>query len=170
MKKRKTAEFICFTCKKICEKPESELKRNLEKNRRNFCSRSCCGKANTEHLRKFDNTKYLRKGSFKDEFSGIRDFVRRSKNRKCESTISKEELLEIWNNQKGICPYTKIKLVLPDYKVQNSKIYTASLDRIDSNLGYNKGNVQFVSMAINYMKGTMSHKETIELIEIIKLS
>ncbi len=30
-----------------------------------------------------------------------------------------------------------------------------------------KGNIQWVSMSMNYMKHTMSHEETLELIKII---
>ena len=46
-------------------------------------------------------------------------------------------------------------------------LYTASLDRIDSSKGYEIGNVQFISTAINYMKNTMSHEDTLKLCEII---
>jgi hypothetical protein len=45
-----------------------------------------------------------------------------------------------------------------------------SLDRINNSLGYVIGNVQFVSIVINFMKNTMSEKEVYELINIIKKS
>ena len=38
----------------------------------------------------------------------------------------------------------------------------------DSSLGYIKGNIQFISIAMNHMKNNMSHNETLELIEILK--
>ena len=57
---------------------------------------------------------------------------------------------------------------LAEYKANhNDPIYTASLDRIDSNKGYIKGNVQFISTAINYMKNNMSNEDTIKLCKII---
>lgn len=49
----------------------------------------------------------------------------------------------------------------------NNPIYTASLDRIDSSKGYEIGNIQFISTAINYMKNTMSHEDTLKLCKII---
>lgn len=80
--------------------------------------------------------------------------------------LLKTELL--WEKQKGVCPYTGIKLKLAEYKANhNDPIYTASLDRIDSNKGYIKGNVQFISTAINYMKNNMSNEDTIKLCKII---
>ena len=69
-----------------------------------------------------------------------------------------------------MCVYSKVKLVHYSYKLKSDKIYTASVDRIDSSKGYIEGNVQFVSQAINYMKGTMSHEETLLLCDIIRNS
>lgn len=59
--------------------------------------------------------------------------------------------------------YSGIKLTLPSFVKKNSKITTASLDRIDSSKPYTKGNVQFVSTSINFMKGELSHDDTILL-------
>lgn len=42
----------------------------------------------------------------------------------------------------------------------NNPIFTASVDRIDSSKGYIPGNIQFVSTCINYLKNTMSDKDT----------
>jgi len=78
-------------------------------------------------------------------------------------------LLDVWNNQKGICPYSGVNLVLPSYSNKNNQIYVASLDRIDSSKKYSKGNIQFVSASLNYMKGQMTHDETIVLCKIIAL-
>lgn len=47
------------------------------------------------------------------------------------------------------------------YYLRNAK------NRIDSSKGYEIGNVQFISTAINYMKNTMSHEDTIKLCNII---
>ncbi|MDO1447313.1 hypothetical protein Q0590_13680 [Rhodocytophaga aerolata] len=68
-----------------------------------------------------------------------------------------------WEVQKGICPYTGLQLVQPKYNSKNDIQTTASLDRIDCKKGYIKGNIQFVSMAINYAKSTLTHKEMIAL-------
>ena len=91
-----------------------------------------------------------------------------SKKRFKDFNLTLEYLKQLWEEQKGICPYTGIQLCLAEYKANhNDPIYTASLDRIDSSKGYTIGNVQFISTAINYMKNTMSHEETINLCNII---
>ena len=58
--------------------------------------------------------------------------------------------------------YVLIQLVLPeeDYTKDQDITTRASLDRIDSNKGYIRGNVQFISTPINYMKNTMSDQQT----------
>ena len=52
--------------------------------------------------------------------------------------------------------------------MENDIRFTASLDRIDSSKDYIKGNIQFISLAMNYMKAQMSHEQTLELITTIK--
>ena len=56
---------------------------------------------------------------------------------------------------------------LPD-GVKKGTPLTASLDRIDSSLGYLKGNVQFTILCINYMKNNLTHTQMLQLIDLIK--
>jgi len=104
-----------------------------------------------------------------DEYTGFREFINRAKRRNRFGDITLDDLLDVWNNQKGICPYSGVNLVLPSYSNKNNQIYVASLDRIDSSKKYSKGNIQFVSASLNYMKGQMTHDETIVLCKIIAL-
>lgn len=90
-------------------------------------------------------------------------------NSKRSSDVDVDYLLQVWNTQQKRCFYTGILLTLPTPE-RGSRITTASLDRIDSEKGYVKGNVQFVSMAINFMKNNMSHDETLQLVQLIKNS
>jgi len=92
-----------------------------------------------------------------------------NKNRK-PNLLSLVDLKEQWESQDGICPYSKIKLLLPTHS-NHLKVKTylyASVDRIDSALPYQKGNVQFVSRNINYAKGELSHDEFIEFLSHLK--
>ena len=167
-------EFTCDFCSILTKKALSEFKRNQELGRKNYCSRSCVGKDNC--LKNFGDkvnrdTSHLKNYVRKDEFTGLRQFIRRANNRtQHEVNITKEYLKEIWDKQNGICIYSKIPLELPSDRKKNNVIYTASLDRIDSSKGYIIDNVQFISMGINYMKTTMSHEDTIKLIDLIKRS
>lgn len=81
--------------------------------------------------------------------------------------VSIEYLKGLWDRQGGRCVYTAIQLIIPNRRGTNDWIHGASLDRIDSSLGYVEGNVQFVSIAVNNMKNTMTHEQTIELINLI---
>ena len=164
-------EVFCSNCGIKYEKPDSEVKRNIEKGRNNFCSKKCLGKINAGNLppkekRTWD---HLRKGSEKDQYSGFREFIRRVKNRKHDYDIDLEFLLELWNKQEGKCAYTNIPMVLPDGKKKGT-MFTASLDRIDSSKGYIKENVQYTLTHINLMKSNMTHENAIEFIRIIKNS
>lgn len=74
------------------------------------------------------------------------------------------DLKEQWELQKGVCPYSKFQLELPNGTKKVHHSIRASLDRIDSSKGYIKGNIQFVSTMINLMKSTLSHDETVDFI------
>src|SRR5215216_5979883 len=95
-------------------------------------------------------------------------YLRNCKKRSHICNIDLEYLAEVWKIQKGICPYTKINLVLNTHSLRNPDIrYTASLDRIDNNKGYIRDNIQFISTAMNYMKYTMTSEQTKEFLRII---
>ena len=83
------------------------------------------------------------------------------------TTIGLDDLLVQWQLQAGRCPFTGIELQHPKYTERNDVCRTASLDRIDPSLGYVQGNIQFVSMAINYAKSTLSQQEMVELCKLI---
>lgn len=165
---RKLIIIKCDCCGKEFEKPLSEYNRNLKLGRANYCSRACSGKSCNKNNKQKGNLSSLKFNVRRDEYTPFRYYLRNAKRRYKDFNLTLEYLKELWENQKGICPYTGIALQLADYKNNhNSPIYTASLDRIDSTKGYIIGNVQFISTAINYMKNTMSHEDTCKLCNII---
>lgn len=102
-----------------------------------------------------------------DKYTGFREFIRRAKKRNKLGDLTLQDLLEQWEKQKGICPYSGVLLILPSYKHKNDPIFTASLDRVDSKLPYSKTNIQYVSVAMNYMKGQLTNDETVVLCKLI---
>lgn len=76
----------------------------------------------------------------------------------CEVTI--QDLDKIWELQEGRCAYTNRQLSLRDD-------CTASLDRIDSSIGYIKSNVQFVHKTVNVMKWALSEEEFFDFVREI---
>lgn len=165
---RKLISILCDCCGKEFQKPLSEYNRNVLKNRSNYCSRSCSGKSCNKNGKNLGNPKSLPRNPRLDKYSKFRYYYRNAKRRDKNFNLTLEYLEKIWNSQMGKCPYTGINLQLSTYnKNHNNPIYTASLDRIDSNKGYEIGNVQFVSTCINYMKHNMSHEDTLKLCKII---
>lgn len=161
---RKLVEVTCNSCGKNFHKNEAEFNRSQRLGRRHFCSRSCSGKGCINNIPPDKRTwEHLKGLVLIDEFSPFREHLRRARNRDKELNISLNDLREVWESQKGICPYSGAILDLKskDFKVK------ASLDRIDSSKGYVKGNVQFVLTPVNLMKGTMTHEQTIEFCKII---
>lgn len=148
-------------CNKEFQKPESEYKRNLSKGRKNFCSRSCVGQHYVNTGVEVIPPKHIRVG---DEFTPFRSHLRRTKSRDKDFKLTLIDLKNIWEKQNAICPYSGVKLELVS---NQNPIYSASLDRIDSTKGYTLDNIQFVSQAINYMKNTMSHEQTLLLCSLI---
>lgn len=104
----------------------------------------------------------------KDYFSGVR---RKAEKRNYEFSVSIEDLQNQWDLQNGKCAYTGVQLIcaraskstsfVNPYEALSNK---ASLDRIDSTIGYTPGNIEWVSATINSMKTRLSEKVFLEII------
>jgi len=155
----------CDYCNKYYDKHLSEYKRNKSKNRHSFCSRSCAVIFGNK-LPRIRHCEHLKK--YKRKEISLLYYMKIIKQRFKEINITIVDLEEQWNIQKGICPYSGIHLELASHtKTHINPIFRASLDRKDSSKGYVKGNIQFVSTCINYMKNTISHEDTIKLCQLI---
>ena len=167
---RKTVLVKYYYCGKIIEKVASEVKRNAEKGLKNYCCRECVGHAATKRqLGKKrgpatgKNLQHLQEicGNRRDPYTPYRYTYRCVLRRYKDVDISIDDLVEQWEKQKGICPYTGYQLILPEKS--NIKtvdfFHRASLDRIDSTKGYIKGNIQFVSTPINFLKSDKTDEE-----------
>lgn len=82
--------------------------------------------------------------------SKIRCTLNRGRTIPCDLSI--QDLEDVWVKQEGRCALTGRYLVFPDVLYKDTKSGTASVDRIDSGLGYTKSNIQFVHKDINNMK------------------
>lgn len=78
---------------------------------------------------------------------------------------------DAWNlfiKQERKCAYTGLELTFPERdKDRRYGRRDASLDRIDSNIGYSIENVQWIHKDINAMKMSLSENEFLELIRLI---
>ncbi len=160
-------------CAKEFSKRKTEFNRSERLGRSHFCSKSCYGKF--KGLINFKDkinrdTSYLRDIIRRDDFSPFRyhlKVMRKSaKHRNQECCVTLTELKLLWEQQKGICPYTGWDLVLlpctTDYESTPLTINRASVDRIDSAIGYTPDNIQFVAVIANYAKNAFTEEELIK--------
>lgn len=171
---RPQLEIICSNpkCGKSILKDGSEVRRNEKIGRANYCSSKCSGQVQAVHVSGYSGSNSVISirnyaGNAKDQFTGLREHLARAKSRLKECSITLQDLLDVWNKQEGICPYTGIKLIQPKDAKNEIMMYKASLDRIDSTQGYIKGNVQFISATANLAKQSMSHDDMVIFCKLI---
>lgn len=99
---------------------------------------------------------------------------RSASGRKSRSGITKklditiEYAWELFLKQDRRCALTGLELRFPKKSTSSEyKSATASLDRIDSTIGYVKGNVQWVHKDINIMKNTYSNNYFINMCKLV---
>jgi hypothetical protein len=169
-------DLICDLCGKSFSKPKKEYTRRKKRGQEKFyCSRKCGGmqEGAIKNISKNwgKNNHFLKRGGyFGDELTPFRPHMRRVRRRDKKYDLTLEDLKMQWEVQDGRCVYTKVPLILTDpYETAGKNpIYLASLDRIDSTFGYVKGNIQWVSVTMNYAKNNMTHEQTLEFCEVIR--
>lgn len=151
--------LICLQCNKSYEKDRREYNRQMRNGNTNtFCSLSC----SSTHRNIESDIGNKMKGNLRpggnyliDEFSPFRYYMRKALQRKHDCDIDLAYLKALWEQQKGRCVYTGLPLRTRNHKTGHALIDIASLDRIDSSKGYLKGNVQFISTALNLAKSDL---------------
>jgi len=76
--------------------------------------------------------------------------------------ITIEDAWMLFVEQNGKCALTGLSIEMPKNKKDNYK-HTASLDRIDSDIGYTVDNIQWVHKDVNRMKSDLSSDRFTEL-------
>ena len=184
MKIKKT-KIICAECGNEHEIRQGDYNRKIKAGQEKFyCSLRCSGKAdhknNPSKLAKNKGNIFLLKGHENnrlDEYSPFKSHANkarsRSKARGEKTDLDVQYLKEVWDKQDGICPYTGIKMEISrtsqDEDIKKTPI-KASLDRIDPNIGYLKGNVEFVCYCVNVMKNDFTKDQMLNFIKQIKLN
>ena len=161
----------CSECDKSIEKLDREYKRRIKvmgENVNFFCDLSCTAKFRNKNLNKqqrLANLRHLSRISeaaisaariknYKGKFSY---YIRKARSRGREIDIDNRYLEQLWREQNGECALSGIPLIInKERHSTEQKIYFASLDRIDSNKGYLKGNVRFISTPLNYAKNNFN--------------
>ena len=173
---RKKTVVKCCGCNKDFEKETRYVKSAEKKGRRHFCSLKCQGLSegsskfpgdswnksenNIENLKNHCNNR-------RDEYSDFKILYRSAKKRGREFDLDLPYLKELWESQNGKCVITGVDLNLSP---SGNKNYQASLDRIDSNEGYIKGNVRYTSVSINWLKSNFDDNHLYEFMDICRNS
>lgn len=80
-------------------------------------------------------------------------------------TITAKDVFELYIKQNKKCALSGVDISIDNNK--NFKEQKISIDRIDSNKGYEKDNIQLVDKKVNLMKGKLDNLEFIKLCKLI---
>ena len=159
--------ILCTSCGEYMDESNFSKRSDLKhRNNRDYFCRTCSTKRHEYNYARSKLSK-IKCNSTIDGF--LKNLLQHSKNRKKsrfnDRNIDFDYLLELYNNQNGLC---KISGVPMTTIVGGGKIQTnISLDRIDSSIGYVKGNIQLVCAIVNIMKSTLSMSEFMNWVNLI---
>ena len=97
-----------------------------------------------------------------------KSIIGKAKYRNLDFFITIEDGWKLFQKQNGLCALTNLPLNLTKTK-NGDYVRTASLDRINNDKGYIKGNVQWVHKDINWMKGTFTQTQFIKLCKLVTI-
>lgn len=176
----KTIKLQCKNCESFFERVLKQHKQN--KNKETFCGYSCAAtyrnkQRGSEWYKIHVPTFQLTSNNRRDEFSPFKYYITKCKERLRQKNenydIDANYLKELWKRQNGVCPYTNIKMILPETTKHHSNIHSlkkASLDRIDSSKGYLKGNVEFVCLLVNFAKNVSTKEDVMSFFSDAKMA
>lgn len=142
-RKRKLAKWICVCA---CGKTAVAVGTDL----RNGKTKTCGCRTSIKSRRNFQGYKGIGKALW-------RNAIQNAEQRGYEFSVSIEYMWCRFALQQGRCAMSGMNLELSHHK------RTASIDRIDNDIGYIEGNVQWVHKDINKLKGVMSVDKLIML-------
>jgi hypothetical protein len=131
-----------------------------------WCKNCVCDKMKSYHKKtwgdeKLQFTAFRRTKSVRSYIAYLKSKAIKRKN----SCISVDELEDIWNKQNGKCALTgwDMTMILGKGNIATN----ASIDRINSNLGYIENNVQFVCRSVNVFKSNATEELLYKMCEAI---
>ncbi len=145
-----------FTCKCTCGNTCNILKTHLQQENTTSCG---CDRPLGKSHKQWKGV-----GEISGEFwySHIVRSASGAKGRKAiDLSVTKEQAWNLFLKQNRKCALSGQILLFP--KKYKDKSYTASLDRIDSNLGYSIDNIQWIHKDINIMKNKFHNQYFIHI-------
>jgi len=136
---------LCFSCKSTFPATnEFFFRHSQRKDGLHSWCKDCCRIGNLKSKQKLYST-----------FEGrIKTFLRSCKNssekRGHEFSITRQDLIDMWERQEGICVYTGLKMEL-----QPNTLLSVSVERINSDIGYTSENTVLCCNVVNRMKSDL---------------
>ena len=154
----KDGKLLCHYCgeyKDINDFSANGTESKIRNNRRTIC-KSCFAKRQRLHDQSLDEEKKFDK-CLRWRLLSARD---RAKKLNIEFNLTLDYIKELWDNQNGKCALSNINMT---FLLKEGRVPTnVSIDRIDRNKGYIKGNIQLVCMACNQIKSDLSETKMYE--------
>lgn len=156
----------CTKCKIDKEHTEFHKDRTKLLGITSYC-KECAKAASNLHYRANSEGRPRRITSYSHEhltneerklLSSLKNLCTKARGRKHEYDLNYEYLKGIYDGQKGRCAYSGLPLSL-----EANRFDTISLDRINSQIGYLKGNVQLVCSMVNHMKLDYTQEEFVSM-------
>ncbi len=115
-----------------------------------------CGKKTSCGCKNFGDKNSIWKGYKQISGTYWASLINGAKNRNLIFDITIEEVWNIFIKQNKKCALSGLEINFSDTQIKKQNNGTASLDRIDNNLGYIKNNIQWLHKDINWLKGKFS--------------
>jgi hypothetical protein len=141
-------------CKCDCGSDKIVSTKLLRSNQTRSCG--CLQHSERNFHKNWEGTQHIAKTFFTNIQRGAK-----SRNIVFDITITDLEELYIKQNKK--CALSGIDLIFSNVTKNKFGIGNASLDRIDSSIGYIKNNIQWVDKKINIMKNKLNQSEFVDL-------
>lgn len=152
---------VCLNCGKTWKVATSKIAKTDKDKKRYFCTECCkiLSMKDKKRLMKQLREGFREKVYYEKRNSNIRNLKhciwkrakQRAEKHNMDFNITEEDIII-----PEVCPILEVPLI---YGIKGNYEYSPSLDRIDNNKGYIKGNIQVVSKKANSMKNSASLEE-----------
>lgn len=148
--------FACSTTKPLTEFYSNGCFSDGVKKYRTKCKECVLKEAKHKHPAAYAAKSARRSSSPKNFISGILNHAAKRKQH-LGFNLDLGYLLNLYEEQQGLCALSKVRMT---YQAGAGRVATnISIDRIDSSVGYVRGNVQFVCDVVNRMKQDLTEPE-----------
>jgi hypothetical protein len=147
----------CSSCKSELDLSEFFKHSQTFDGHHSWCKK-CCKEGNNKSRAKLNSTIEGKASIFL--LNARKSAIKRGN----EFELEISDIVDMWNEQLNVCPYSGIVMTL-----ESGKFNTVSVERIDSKIGYTKDNTILVCSAINRMKSDFEFNQFYDLCKSVTI-